>query len=215
MSLSTYRAHSGKAPRLCVIWMHGLGATGTDFLPLVPRIWDAVDCVLIFPNAPSRRVSMNGGAVMPAWYDILTDFSADRKGLFQAMDDIRALIDEQIAAGFSPEQIVLLGFSQGGVIAQLTGLTDERQFGGILGMSTHLPLDDHVATHLGPTARSPIEIHHGTTDAMIPVARARASYERVRELAPDAQWREYNMGHSICPEQITRITEWLKERAAS
>tara|TARA_Y100001933_G_scaffold256242_1_gene300618 strand:- start:1780 stop:2436 length:657 start_codon:yes stop_codon:yes gene_type:complete len=204
------------AARGAVIWMHGLGADATDFEPIVPMLEIGAPVRFVFPNAPVRPVTINGGMAMRAWYDI------DPRAPLAGAEDIRAsaaavaaLVDREVERGIPEEQIVLAGFSQGGVIALHLGLRHPRRLAGILALSTYL----HDHEHLGDEASlagvdAPIFMAHGRMDPMIPITRAVTSREALTALGYSVEWHEYPMGHQVCPEEIADIGAWLRQRFA-
>lgn len=204
------------AARGAVIWMHGLGADATDFEPIVPMLEIGAPVRFVFPNAPVRPVTINGGMAMRAWYDI------DPRAPLAGAEDIRAsaaavaaLLDREVERGIPEEQIVLAGFSQGGVIALHLGLRHPRRLAGILALSTYL----HDHEHLGDEASlagvdAPIFMAHGRMDPMIPITRAVTSREALTALGYSVEWHEYPMGHQVCPEEIADIGAWLRQRFA-
>ncbi|MAT83681.1 MAG: carboxylesterase [Gammaproteobacteria bacterium] len=204
------------AARGAVIWMHGLGADATDFEPIVPMLEIGAPVRFVFPNAPVRPVTINGGMAMRAWYDI------DPRAPLAGAEDIRAsaaavaaLVDREVERGIPEEQIVLAGFSQGGVIALHLGLRHPRRLAGILALSTYL----HDHEHLGDEASlagvdAPIFMAHGRMDPMIPIIRAVTSREALTALGYSVEWHEYPMGHQVCPEEIADIGAWLRQRFA-
>ena len=207
-------AGTGKQPCGTVIWMHGLGADATDFVPIVDML--ALSCRLrfVFPNAPIRPVTINGGMAMRAWYDI------DPRQPLSGDDDIResarqisSLVTRESEFGIEPKSIVLAGFSQGGVIALHLGLRHSKTLAGILALSTYLHDPDHLSNELSlENAESPIFMAHGIQDPMIPIARAVGARDLLQQLGYSVDWREYGMGHEVCPEEIEAISEWLNGR---
>ena len=199
-----------------VIWLHGLGADGHDFEPIVPMLDLAVGVRFVFPNAPERAVTINGGMRMRAWYDI------DPRRPLAGTDDIRtsgAAIDELVGAeearGVPRSRIVLAGFSQGGVIALHLALRSERCFGGVMALSTYVHDHEHLADEISfASIDTPVFMAHGQMDPMIPMARAVTSREALAGLGCEVEWREYGMGHEVCPQEITDIGRWLNARFA-
>ena len=216
MALERIELNSGPEPKAAVIWLHGLGADGHDFEPIVPELkLPATSGVrFIFPHAPIRPVAINGGAKMRAWYDI------DLRAPLAGDTDIRAsaaaieeLIDEQVARGIATRRIVLAGFSQGGVIALHLGLRYREPLAGIMALSTYLHDPEHVIDGISlENAGIPIFMAHGLMDPMIPITRAITSREALRALDYPIEWHEYAMGHSVCLEEIKDIGRWLTTR---
>ena len=216
---------TGPAPRAAVIWLHGLGADGHDFVPIVPELAlpASLPVRFVFPHAPMRPVSINGGAVMRAWYDIVEVGGAWREeaeGVRDAARRVAALIARETGRGIAPDRVALAGFSQGGAIALHAGLRHPEALAGILALSCALPLADTLAAEASPANRGiPILMAHGTQDPLIPLARARRSRDRLLELRYAVDWREYAMPHSVSIEEIGDIAAWLRrilaqERAA-
>jgi phospholipase/carboxylesterase len=216
MALERIELVTGAEPTAAVIWLHGLGADGHDFEPIVPELkLPAAPAVrFIFPHAPVRAVTINGGAKMRAWYDI------DPRAPLAGDEDIRSsaasieeLIDEQVARGVPTKRIVLAGFSQGGVVALQLGLRYREPLAGIMALSTYLHDPEHVVERISlDNAGIPIFMAHGLMDPMIPITRAITSRETLRALDYPIEWHEYAMGHSVCLEEIKDISRWLTQR---
>lgn len=205
-------------PRACIIWLHGLGADGHDFEPLIPQLGlvDALDVRVVLPHAPRRPVTINGGMVMPAWYDIkAADFSRgeDREGIRESEQQLQALIRREVDSGIPAERIVLAGFSQGGAIVLHTGLRYPQPLAGILALSTYLPLADTLAMEAA-TANStvPIMMAHGMQDPVVPLMLALQSRDRLQQLGYCVDWHSYPMQHAVCPEEIGDVRDWLARR---
>lgn len=200
-----------------VIWLHGLGADGHDFEPIVPEMGlEDMAIRFIFPHAPMRPVTINNGMVMPAWYDITApDLSEgqDAKGTRESEQQIHAWIQNQIESGIAAERILLAGFSQGGAIALHTGLRYPHTLGGIVALSTYLPLADTVADEKHAANQNiPIFMAHGNGDPIIPINGAQRSRDRLIQLGHEVEWHEYAMPHSVCPSEIEAIANWLRKR---
>lgn len=199
-----------------VIWLHGLGANGYDFEPIVPELGLPQTAAIrfVFPHAPSRPVTINGGLVMPAWYDIVApDFTReeDAAGIEQSRRFLETLISREQQRGVAPEHIVLAGFSQGGAIALHTGLRHSQRLAGILALSTYLPLADSLEREASPANREvPIFMAHGLRDPIVPVGLAQAARERLQAAGYDPEWHLYDMEHTICAEEIRDIGQWLQ-----
>ena len=199
----------------CVLWMHGLGADGNDFVPVVPELGLPRNHSVrfVFPNAPSMPVTINGGYVMPAWYDIASaeiDKRADEAGVRKSQAAITELIADQRAKGIASERIVLAGFSQGGVIALQTGLRHSEKLGGIMALSTYLACVESVGTEASPANRDiPMFMAHGSMDPVIPVTLAKLSKARLETHGYKIEWHEYGMPHSVCAEEIEAIGAFL------
>ena len=202
-----------------VIWMHGLGADGNDFVPVVKELGlpESLPIRFIFPHAPMRPVTINAGQVMRAWYDIIEISSAERKvdeaGIRESQHAIEALIEREIARGVPANRIVLAGFSQGGAIALQTGLRYNQGLAGILALSTYLPLAASLAAEASSANRSiPLFMAHGEQDTVIPISIAESSVKELRRNGYKVDWREYPMAHSVSMGEITDIGAWLKQR---
>ena len=200
-----------------VIWLHGLGADGHDFEPIVPELGlGGAPIRFIFPHAPERPVTINMGYVMRAWYDITaTDLSQgqDEAGTRESEQQLRAWIEHEKGLGIPPERIVLAGFSQGGAIVLHTGLRYPQRLGGIMALSTYLPLADTVADEKhAANAGLPIFMAHGDQDPIIPLGFAEKSRDTLSTLGHEVEWHEYPMPHSVCMEEIGAIAGWLRER---
>ena len=202
------------APDAAVIWLHGLGADGHDFEPLVPqlRLPPRLRVRFVFPHAPVRPVTINMGMPMRAWYDILQTGGGqeDEAGLRASQAMLQALIEREKVRGVDPRRIVLAGFSQGGAIVLQTGLRYAERLAGILALSTYLPLAGKLAAERSAANRDlPVFMAHGTHDPMIGIPRARESRAALETLGYPVQWKEYAMAHSVCGEEIDDIAAWL------
>lgn len=194
-----------------VLWLHGLGADGHDFEPIVPHLDVSVPLRFVFPHAPERPVTINGGARMRAWYDI------DPRAPLAGSEDIRqsaAQVEELAAAeaarGVPRSKIVLAGFSQGGVIALHLALRSEERFAGVMALSTYVHDHEHLADEVSfASIDTPIFMAHGQQDPMIPMHRAITSRTALTSLGYQVDWREYGMGHQVCPQEIADIGQWL------
>ncbi|MDA8093122.1 MAG: alpha/beta hydrolase [Betaproteobacteria bacterium] len=199
----------------CVIWLHGLGANGYDFQPVVQAL--SLSTVrFVLPHAPERAVTLNGGYVMPAWYDI-TDpdlrLGEDALGIRVSQDQVEALIEREKGRGIPEARIVLAGFSQGGAIALHTGLRHPESLAGILALSTYLPLASSAAAEASPAnGHIPVFMAHGSFDPIIPLPHALASRDQLVALGCAITWREYPMAHTVTAQEITDIGDWLKHR---
>ncbi len=202
----------------CVIWLHGLGADGHDFEPIVPelRLDPGMNIRFIFPHAPMIPVTINQGFVMRAWYDIrAADISAqpDEQGMRASAESISELIDQQIAAGIDPGRIALAGFSQGGAIVLQAGLRYYRELAGIMALSTYLPLAETLdAEKSDANAAIPIFLAHGSDDPVIPVDLAYRSRGLLEKSGYSVEWHEYKgMAHSVSEQEIFDMAEWLEK----
>jgi len=201
--------------RASVIWLHGLGADGHDFEPIVSEL--ALDEELavrfVFPHAPERAVTINGGMVMRAWYDILgVDIRRDEdiEGLRTSEEQVRALMGREVERGVSEDRIVLAGFSQGGAIALQTGVRHPGRLAGIMALSTYLTLPEQLeAEASAANGDCPIFMAHGTQDPVVPYEGGRLSRQKLEEHGYEVEWKEYPMPHSVCQEEIDDISAWL------
>jgi phospholipase/carboxylesterase len=212
---------TGPEPKGTVIWMHGLGADCWDFVPVVKELGLDADLPLrfIFPQAPSRPISINNGYVMPGWYDIEMmeiERKPDEAGIRESQGFIDALIEREISRGIASEKIVLAGFSQGGAIALQAGLRSKHELAGVLALSTYLTLEDSLAAERQDINRNiPILMCHGTQDPIVPLALAEKSRAALERQGYRVDWKTYPMPHSVCPPQIEDIGEWIAKRYAS
>jgi len=216
--LPTIETETAPQPVYSVIWMHGLGADGNDFVPIVPELGlNGLAVRFIFPHAPLRPVTINGGYVMRAWYDIgYQDLSLkeDENGVRESQLAVEQLIAREISRGLPARRVVLAGFSQGGAIALHCGLRYPKRLGGVIALSTYLPLPDTVEAELSDANRDlPILMAHGLQDPVVPLKLAQASCSRLLTLGFPVEWHEYDMPHSVCPEEIDTIGEWLRRLA--
>ena len=200
----------------CVIWMHGLGADGNDFVPIVPELNlpTGHGVRFVFPNAPTMPVTINGGYVMRAWYDIVSaelDKRADEGGVRSSQALIEELIADQRSKGIAADRLLLAGFSQGGVIALQTGLRHPDKLAGIMALSTYLACADSLGVEASAANRQiPLFMVHGSMDPVIPVALAKLSKARLETHGYKVEWHEYGMPHSVCAEEIDDIAAFLK-----
>ena len=212
--LETLEVETGASPSATVIWMHGLGADGHDFEPIVPELGlpDTLQVRFIFPHAPVRPVTLNNGMAMRAWYDIIEIGGGreDGEGLRDSQAAIEQLIAAEVARGIPASRIVLAGFSQGGAIAFQAGLRHPERLAGIMALSTYLPLAGTVEDERSAANRDlPIFMAHGSRDPMIPMARAQQSRDALLALGFKVEWRDYPMPHSVCPQEIADIAAFL------
>jgi phospholipase/carboxylesterase len=205
-----------QAATASVIWLHGLGADGHDFLPIVPELGlDDLPIRFIFPHAPERPVTVNMGYVMRAWYDIRSMDISDRQdeqGTRESEAQIAAWIAHEEASGIAPERIILAGFSQGGAIVLHTGLRYPRRLGGIMALSTYLPLADNVDDERHHTNIDlPVFMAHGDDDPIIPLSLAERSRDQLVSLGHPVDWHSYPMPHSIHPQEVVDMGAWLRD----
>lgn len=208
----------GKAPRHSTIWLHGLGADGEDFVPIAEEIKLPVSMRYIFPHAPKQPVTINGGFVMRAWYDIAAnDIAAqqDAAGIRASQAAIELLIAQEVARGVPAENIFLAGFSQGGAIVLHTGLRHAARLGGIIALSTYLPLADTLTQEISLSAKNtPLFFGHGRSDPVVPYALGKQSADKLQQLGHQVDWHEYAMPHSVCMEEVADIQRWLALRVS-
>ena len=201
----------------CVIWLHGLGADGYDFKPIVPELNlpENNRIRFVFPHAPQRPVTINAGVVMPAWYDLTSmDFTnhEDADGINTSSKQIIELLEQQQSTGIDSKQIVLAGFSQGGAIALHTALRYDKPLAGIMALSTYLPLVQTFPAELSKTNRSiPILMCHGSHDPVVPHHLGEDTKYFLEQENYKVDWHSYPMQHSVCPEEINDISQWLKK----
>ena len=204
---------TGANPQAAVIWLHGLGADGHDFEPIVPELGLAAPVRFVFPHAPVRPVTINGGMRMRAWYDIfqLGGGPEDDAGVRASQRLLEDLISKETERGIAPGRIVLAGFSQGGAVALQTALRHPQRLAGILALSTYLPLAASVQKEASPANSAvPIFMAHGTYDDIIPIDRAQASRKHLEALGYSIEWHEYPMPHSVCAPEIADIGAFLE-----
>ena len=199
--------------RHVVIWLHGLGADGRDFQPIVAslRLPAELGVRFVFPNAPARPVTVNGGHVMPAWYDIHgleIDAVVDVEGILRSVDYLEKLVRSEETRGIPMEKIVLAGFSQGGLIALATALHCSGPLAGVMALSTYLP---RQVMPEQPLARHIFQAH-GRLDSVVPYQVGLAARERLLSQGHEVEWREYDMAHSVCAEEVEDIRDWLLAR---
>lgn len=214
--LDTIQIETAPNPTAAVIWLHGLGADGADFVPIVKEL-DLSGCPpirFIFPTAPSMPVTINGGHVMNAWYDILTQDLVKREdeaGLRSSQLAIEALIDAEKARGISADRIVLAGFSQGCAMTLQTGLRYPEKLAGLMCLSGYLPLRDSVAAERhAANQQTPIFMAHGGMDPVVIIDRAEKSRDMLIALGYQVEWFDYPMQHSVCADEVVDINRWLK-----
>jgi phospholipase/carboxylesterase len=206
---------TGADPQGSVIWMHGLGADGWDFMPIVREIPlpEELQLRFVFPHAPVRPVTINNGHEMRAWYDIRQgDISRvpDEAGIRQSQAQVEALIAREVQRGVPSEKIVLAGFSQGGAIALQTALRHKARLGGVIALSTYLPLQESLdAEASGINKATPIFMAHGSQDPVIPVQLADASRKLLDDRGYKVDWQVWPMPHSVCAEEVAAIGEYL------
>jgi phospholipase/carboxylesterase len=200
-------------PDASIIWLHGLGANGHDFEPIVEQLDLPKDSAIrfIFPHAPSLPVTINNGMVMPAWYDILEmsiEREVDHEQLNKSVEAVIAFVNNELDRGISSDRIILAGFSQGGAVAFEAALSFPKKLAGLLALSTYFATKDTIDYH--PENQSlPIAIHHGTQDGIVPFKLAEMSYSLLKGKGYDTDLKSYPMEHSVCREQIVDIRNWF------
>ena len=219
--LPTIEVTLGEEPRFAVIWMHGLGADGSDFEPVVPELGLAAQAGVrfVFPNAPAIPVTCNAGYVMPAWYDIISldahSRRVDEAGIIRSRAAIRALIARENARGVPSERIFLAGFSQGGALAYTTAVTHPEKLAGIIALSTYIPTPALLTDEAAAANRQiPVFAAHGTFDDVVSPALGRAARDFLLANGYAVDWHEYPMPHSVCLEEIQAVGQWLRARMA-
>jgi len=218
MTLETLEHQTGADPVASLIVLHGLGADGHDFVPIAQQLdLSAIGAVrFVFPHAAVRRVAINGGAPMRAWYDIHSMDSLggarreDEAGLRDSMAEVQALIDREAARGVSPSRTVLIGFSQGCAMALLTGLRAPQRLAGVAALSGYLPLAASTAAERSAANHDlPLFLAHGRFDPVVVPARGLATRDALLALGYQPEWHDYPMEHSVCPQEITDLNRWL------
>ena len=210
---------AGESDKL-VIWLHGLGADGHDFEGLVPELNlpASANINFIFPHAPYRPITLNNGYVMRGWYDIASlafDDAQDELGIQESTELLTQLIEQQVAAGVAPENIILAGFSQGGAVVLHSGLRYPQPLGGIMALSCYLPLADRLDDEMHQANRqTPIFMAHGLEDEIVKYQYGAQSRQQLLKAGYQVEWHDYSMGHSVCMEEIAHIREWLLARTA-
>lgn len=217
----TIERETGAEPRWSVVWLHGLGADGSDFVPLVPELlrpdWPALR--FVFPHAPVRAVTINGGTRMRAWYDIRDmDLSnrADAQGVDESVAQVEALIAREGARGVPPARVLLAGFSQGGAIALAAGIRRNDPLAGLVALSTYLPLGPATLATLTDAARAqPVFMAHGMHDPVVPYSGGKRSRDALRDAGFSVDWHAWPMAHQVCGEEIAALAAWMTQRFAA
>ncbi|TKS53024.1 alpha/beta hydrolase [Luteimonas yindakuii] len=220
MPLDALERETAPDPQWSIIWLHGLGADGHDFMPIVPELvrrdWPALR--FVFPHAPVRPVTINNGMPMRAWYDIReTDLAnrADESGVLASVAEVDTLIDRERERGIPASRIVLAGFSQGGAVTLAAGLRRREPLAGLVGLSTYMPAANGAQAALVDGAtRQPVFMAHGTQDPVVPLQGGLQSAQLLRGLGFDVDWRTYPMPHSVSMEEIVDLGDWLTARFA-
>lgn len=214
--LECLEVNTADSPEYAVIWMHGLGADGHDFEPIVPQLGlpPATAVRFVFPHALMRPVTVNGGAVMRAWYDIIEisiNKGQDEAGIMHSAGKIRALIDHEIERGIPASKIVLAGFSQGGAMALHVGLRYPQKLAGIMALSAYLMFPERLQSELSEAnSATPVFIGHGTQDPMVPLALGQAVQAILEAGKWPVEWHSYPMPHSVSQQEITDVGRWLQ-----
>lgn len=216
--LEAVEVSSGPNPSAAVVWLHGLGADGHDFEPLVPHLaWPgAPDIRYVFPHAEVRPVTVNGGMAMRAWYDIVSLAGArnhDEAGIMKSVDQAWALVQRERERGIPANRIVVAGFSQGGAIALQMALRYPDRLAGLVALSTYLLLEDRLPGEASVANRDlPVFFGHGTADPMVPLQLGRAAADRLVKMGYPVEWHQYPMPHSVCPEEVSHLAAWFRAR---
>ncbi len=212
--LQTVEVDAKGTPSASVIWLHGLGADGYDFHPLVPELGLPQSVRFVFPHAPQRPVTINGGYVMRAWYDILEsglNHRQDEAGVRESCGLIEALIQRENERGVPCSRIVLAGFSQGGAMTLFTGLRHAEPLAGLVVLSAYLPLAEKTLAELRTENLStPIFMAHGSYDPMVPLTLGQVGRDRLLERGAQVSWHTYPMQHSVCDQEVSDIANWLR-----
>jgi phospholipase/carboxylesterase len=216
VSAEAVEIQTGREPSGCVIWLHGLGADGHDFEPIVPELVRPGERALrfVFPHAPVRPVTINNGFAMRAWYDIAgldRRTLEDEQGIRASQQAITALIERENARGIGSERIVLAGFSQGGAMALFSGVRYPHSLAGIMGLSCYQVLAPQFAAERQPANQStPVFMAHGTQDPMVPLLLGEAACRQLQSAGYQVEWHTYSMPHSVCPQEVADIGTWLR-----
>ena len=197
-----------------MIWLHGLGADGHDFVPIASQLGIPAEAAVrfVFPHAPVRPITINGGMSMRGWYDILSlelDRKEDKTGVLESVDSVHQLIESEMES-LASENIILAGFSQGGAIALHAGLSCKYRLGGIIALSTYVPLSESYPQHINATnLHTPIFMAHGTQDPVVPITKGHNSFVLLNDAGCNIQWFDYSMPHSVSPQQIQDIAQFV------
>ncbi|MFT6254586.1 MAG: phospholipase/carboxylesterase [Granulosicoccus sp.] len=201
-------------PIASVIWLHGLGASGHDFEPIVPELRLPIGVRFVFPHAPNRTVTVNGGMVMPAWYDIISmeiERVIDTKQILESSSAVEELIEQEIARGIPSENIFIVGFSQGGAVAYEAALSYPKKLGGLIALSTYFATRKTISFNDANSAL-PIFIGHGTVDNVVDETLGLQAKQALSELGYQPEYHTYPIAHSVCMEEITAISMWLQKK---
>lgn len=215
-SLSHIEIDPPHTAKRTIIWLHGLGADGSDFVPIVPELNlpATMGVRFVFPHAPNMPITINNGYEMRAWYDIASlsiDGNVDEAGIAKSRTFVTQLIKNELARGIKTENIILAGFSQGAVIALATGLCYPQRLGGLLALSGYLSLTEEALQNAGTANQhTPLFIGHGTDDPVVPYALGQSAYTRLKQKGYTVEWNSYPMSHSVCAAEISDIGQWIK-----
>lgn len=218
LAIDAVEIETGPKPNAAVIWLHGLGADGYDFVPIVQELELAQlgPIRFIFPHAPERAITINGGYMMRAWYDIRHPSivqSEDESGIRQSAQAITELIDRELTRGIEAQRIILAGFSQGCAMSLFTGLRYRQKLAGLIGLSGYQPLNQTLEAERSLANQTvPIFLAHGTSDSVVPLLRGQAAQAQLETLGYACSWRTYAMGHSVCPDEVKDISQFLREQ---
>ena len=218
MLLECIERETGPDPSWSILWLHGLGADGHDFVPIVPELlrrgWPALR--FVFPHAPVRPVTINNGVPMRAWYDIVDiDLAnrADESGVSQSVEQVEALVAREVERGVPRSRTILAGFSQGGAVTLAAGLRSAEPLGGLVALSTYVPSAPKARAAMATgAARQPVFMAHGSQDPVVPFQAGQQSAALLRELGFQVEWHAYPMPHSVCAEEIRDLGDWLARR---
>lgn len=218
MPLPCVEVETGPEPRASVVWLHGLGADGHDFEPLVPELPLPFAVRYVFPHAPVRPVTLNGGHPMRAWFDVVRiglGAPQDHAGIAASTEQVRELVAREVARGVDERRIALAGFSQGGAIALHAGLRHPRRLAGIVALSTFLPQRETFAAEASAAMRdAPVLLVHGTQDPIVPLHLGELTRDALRGAGYDLRWQEYPMPHTVCAPEVALIRAFLAEALA-
>ncbi len=221
MTLPCVEIETAPNPRHSIVWLHGLGADGNDFAPIVPQLVDRAWPALrfVFPHAPKRPVTINGGMPMRAWYDIKGTAIADRQdevGIRESIVQVDELIAREGERGVAPERVILAGFSQGGAITLAAGTRHASRLAGLVALSTYLPLAEKTAAERSAAnTATPIFMAHGSHDAVVSQALGTTSRDALQALGYAVDWHSYPMAHQVCAEEIDDLRAWLGKRLSA
>lgn len=218
MILPAVEHETTSTPRYSILWLHGLGADGHDFAPIVAELvaadWPGLR--FVFPHAPVRPITINGGTPMRAWYDVLgfdRETRQDEAGIRTSIEAVEALIQRENERGIPSQRIFLAGFSQGGAVALSSGLRHTEPLAGIIALSTYLPLADSLTQEQCPAnAKLPVFWGHGNADTVLPQAMGLAGRTQLEQWGHPVAWHSYPMGHEVCAAEVADLRRWLEQR---